>query len=78
MSSSSQTNDLKNRILFTIFILGIFINLTEVLANVIRIPRTAQLTTSYGSENWATTVLVQIKTDEGVTCLLYTSDAADE
>ncbi len=43
--------------------------ITEVLANVIRIPRTAQLTTSYGSENWATTVLVQIKTDEGVTGL---------
>ena len=43
--------------------------IAEVVATAIRMPRTEQLTTSYGSENWATTVLVQIRTDEGITGL---------
>ncbi len=41
--------------------------ITKVVATAIRIPRSAQLTTSYGSENWATTVLIELGTDEGLT-----------
>ncbi len=41
--------------------------ISEVVASAIRIPRSSLLTTSYGSENWATTVLVEVSTDEGIT-----------
>ena len=41
--------------------------ITELTARVLRIPRSNRLTTSYGSEDNATTILVEIRTDEGVT-----------
>ncbi len=41
--------------------------ISEVVASAIRIPRSSLLTTSYGSESWATTVLVEVSTDEGIT-----------
>ncbi len=40
--------------------------ITELTARAINIPRQATLTTSYGSESQATTILIQIKTDEGL------------
>ena len=40
--------------------------ITELKATVINIPRRATLTTSYGSESQATTILVELKTDEGL------------
>jgi L-alanine-DL-glutamate epimerase-like enolase superfamily enzyme len=40
--------------------------ITDVSARVLRIPRSNRLTTSYGSEDNATTILVEIRTDEGV------------
>ena len=41
--------------------------ITELTARVLRIPRSSRLTTSYGSEDNATTILVEIRTDEGIT-----------
>jgi L-alanine-DL-glutamate epimerase-like enolase superfamily enzyme len=41
--------------------------ITEVVATAISIPRSSKLTTSYGSWTGATTVLVELKTDEGIT-----------
>jgi muconate cycloisomerase len=40
--------------------------ITELCASVINIPRQATLTTSYGSWGEATTILVELKTDEGL------------
>ena len=40
--------------------------ITSLNTRVLRIPRSNRLTTSYGSEDNATTILVQIDTDEGV------------
>ncbi len=40
--------------------------ITDVRARIVRIPRASRLTTSYGSEDSATTVLVEIETDEGI------------
>lgn len=40
--------------------------ITDLRARAIRIPRASKLTTSYGSEDGATTVLVEIDTDDGV------------
>ncbi len=40
--------------------------ITGLTARVLRIPRSNRLTTSYGSEDNATTILIQIETDEGV------------
>ena len=41
--------------------------ITDLRARVLRIPRSNRLTTSYGSEENATTILIQIDTDEGIT-----------
>jgi muconate cycloisomerase len=41
--------------------------ITDVKVTVIDIPRTSVLTTSYGSIDYATTLLIEIHTDEGVT-----------
>lgn len=41
--------------------------ITDLTARVLRIPRSNRLTTSYGSEENATTILIEIATDEGVT-----------
>ena len=41
--------------------------ITDVTARVLRIPRSNRLTTSYGSEDNATTILVEVRSDEGVT-----------
>lgn len=41
--------------------------ITDMTARVLRIPRSNRLTTSYGSEDNATTLLIEIHTDEGVT-----------
>lgn len=40
--------------------------ITDVRARIIKIPRAAKLTTSYGSEDSATTLLIEIDTDEGL------------
>ena len=40
--------------------------ITDVKARVLRIPRSSRLTTSYGSEDNATTILIEILTDDGV------------
>lgn len=40
--------------------------ITDLTARVLRIPRSSRLTTSYGSEDNATTLLIEIHTDEGV------------
>lgn len=40
--------------------------ITSLDAKVLRIPRSNRLTTSYGSEDNATTLLIQVHTDEGV------------
>ena len=39
----------------------------ELKATVIKIPRMSVLTTSYGSEDAATTILIEVSTDEGIT-----------
>ncbi len=41
--------------------------ITDVRARIIRIPRASKLTTSYGSEDSASTLLVEIDTDDGIT-----------
>jgi muconate cycloisomerase len=41
--------------------------ITDLRARIVKIPRATRLTTSYGSEDAATTVLVEVDTDEGVT-----------
>ena len=37
--------------------------ITELLVTYLKIPRTSTLTTSYGSENSAPTLLIELKTD---------------
>ena len=46
--------------------MGGTMKITEVVATAITIPRSSKLTTSYGSWTGATTVLVEIRTDEGL------------
>ncbi len=41
--------------------------ITEIIARAINIPRQSRLTTSYGSIDYAITILLEIKTDEGIT-----------
>lgn len=41
--------------------------ITDVKPRILRIPRSNRLTTSYGSEDNATTLLIEVHTDEGVT-----------
>lgn len=40
--------------------------ITELLLSYIKIPRTSTLKTSYGNENSAPTILIELKTDEGI------------
>ena len=40
--------------------------ITDVRSTVLRLPRSATLKTAYGSGDWATTVLVELRTDEGL------------
>ncbi len=41
--------------------------ITDLKVTVIDIPRASVLTTSYGSIDYATTLLIEIETDEGIT-----------
>lgn len=41
--------------------------ITDLKARIIQIPRSNRLTTSYGSEDNATTILIEVVTDEGLT-----------
>ena len=49
--------------------------IVEVTTTIVSLPRSATLTTSYGSGNSATTVLVELGTDEGVTGIGQTAVA---
>ena len=49
--------------------------IVEVVTTVVSLPRAATLTTSYGSGDLATTVLVELHTDEGVTGIGQTAVA---